>query len=1302
MIRNLKTKMIATLLLTIMLISNIIQLVPLLESNAASVGDSIFIESIGTVQYHLQSHATTSGGYVITHLAGYHDNGKFYPAYCLDHDLHGVEDGNGYNVTLTQLLKDTETYNKVWRTTVAGYPYHTADELGVSDWTYAYQATKMAIYCVMGQANVNDFYATDTIGQQIVDLIKRLVNEGNNGSATYKTPVAEITKVGDVTLDGNYYIQKYNLTTNLDLSDFTLAISNFPNGTILTDLNGNAKNTFNAGEQFQVKMPKDEFEKQDINGRIRATVKTKEYAIFYGSSYNAQTQDYALTADPISLNSCSSDLSIKNNKSSIKIYKYNEDKSAPIKDVTFELLKEDGTVIKTVKTDENGIATFDKLYKGKYFAREKDTVKGYLLNDETIEISVDYASTTEATMMNKEPTGEIKLIKTDSETGNQDRADKTSHHGDATLEGTEYTLYAQEDIYNVAKTIKYFSKDDVIAKYIFNSYGNAVVKITNTSTTAKLESKENVLKGLPMGLYYVKETVVPQGYLQDGNTHSIELKYKDKNTPVIKVEKTLTNDVEKGRFEVIKMSSDTNTTAPIVEGAEFTAILTKYVDYYGSFNEALKHLNEFAEDEYSIFKTESNGHSISGLLAYGKYTVNETYCPSNRINPVKEFNVVIDKNSNGPQKELIENDTPFKSYIKMIKKDKKSGKDVTFSNTTFSLYKLNEETREWERVSCKLGRESFDTWTTDENAIAYTETKLDAGTYKIDEIKVPDGYLQLDEECTFEVNRDNQTLEYDKDMDAYITVEVKNEQPTGTLIIDKSVAIRQDIDTSLVDISDLSGIEFKLTAKEDIIDYADGSIIYKKGQEVKTFNVDKNGNYTIAELPMGIYELQEIKTLDGLVLNDEKYEIKFEQKDLTTKVYEDRKDIVNDTTIFEFSKKSITGDDELEGANLQVIDKDGKIIDEWTSGNKTHKIEGLKVGETYTLRETITPNGYVKATDIEFTVDNTKDIQKIEMIDKIVEMTKVDIGGEELEGAKIQVFDKDNKLVDEWVSSKEPHRINGLVEKETYTLHEEVAIEGYVKATDIEFTVTEDKETQKIEMIDKIVQVTKTDLTTGEELEGAELVVTDENGNVIDEWTSTKEPHNITGLEEGKTYTLTEKTCPYGYEQAESIEFTVTEDKETQKIEMKDMPILKNIRIIKADSSTKEIIKDNFKFGIYEDAECNKLIKEVASNKEDGTVTFEDLRYGTYYIKELKQPHGYQLSNKVLKLDINDKGVFIDDVQIEEKDDIYSFTFYNDLLPKVQTGNEMNYILLSTLMGLSLIGITTGIVVLKKKNRKDK
>ena len=83
------------------------------------------------------------------------------------------------------------------------------------------------------------------------------------------------------------------------------------------------------------------------------------------------------------------------------------------------------------------------------------------------------------------------------------------------------------------------------------------------------------------------------------------------------------------------------------------------------------------------------------------------------------------------------------------------------------------------------------------------------------------------------------------------------------------------------------------------------------------------------------------------------------------------------------------------------------------------------------------------------------------MIDKIVTMSKVDVGGEEIEGATIQVIDKDNNVVDEWTSEKIPHQIKGLVENEEYTLHEEVSAEGYVKATDVTFKVTEDKETQR-------------------------------------------------------------------------------------------------------------------------------------------------------------------------------------------------------------------------------------------------
>lgn len=1024
---------------------------------------------------------------------------------------------------------------------------------------------------------------------------------------------------------------------------------------------------------------------------------------------------------------------------------------------TFELYKDKNCTqkVRTGTSDANGNIYFQRLAPATYYVKEVAVPTGYLLDTSVQQVEVRANETTEIQFKNYEPTGELKLIKTDVETGNENRADGTSHHGDATIEGTEYTLYAKNDIYNVARTVKYFSANEKIATFIFNSNGIAKINISTGSKTANLTTEGNILKGLPMGSYYAKETKVPEGYLTDNETHNITLQYKDMHTRVIKAEDTFTNQVEKAKFEVIKVSSITNDTAPILPQAEFTAILTKYVNYYGSFDEALKHLDEFSKDEYSVFKTENTGHGISGLLAYGEYTVQETYCPSIWVNPVKPFKVVIDKNSPDVIKELVENDTPFESYLKMIKKDKKTGKTVSFSNTTFSLYKLNTENNNWERVSCKLGRESFDTWTTDENGVAYTETKLVAGTYKINEVKVPDGFLQLDEEIVFEVNRGNETCEYDKDFDAYITVTVENEQPTGTLIVDKSVAIREDVDASLVDISDLSGIEFKLTAKEKIIDYADGSTVYEKGQQVKTFNVDKDGNYTLTELPMGTYELEETKTLDGLVLNTTKYEVKFEQKDLITKVYEEKKDITNDTTVFEFSKTDITGDKELEGATLTVTDKDGEVIDKWVSGEKTHKIEGLKVGETYTLNEEIIPDGYVRATNIQFKVENTKEIQKVTMIDKIVTMAKTDIAGNEIEGAELKVTDidgniidswtstkethnikgleegksyilyedyapdgyvisnkieftvtedketqkvemidkiveiskvdvagnelegatltvtsnKTKNIIDKWVSSKESHKVSGLIEGETYVLHEEIVIDGYVKATDIEFTVSEDKETQKVVMVDKIVEIIKTDLVTGEELEGAELEVIDkETGETIDKWTSTKEPHRVVGLEENKTYILKETTCPYGYEQAEEIEFTVSEDKETQRVEMKDMPILTDVKLIKVDSKTKERIFEDFTFGIYADENCTELIEEKHSNKETATITFEDLRYGIFYVKELSAPNNYSLSDRVIKIEINDKGTFINEEQIgQDEDGIYSFEFENEKIETPKT-----------------------------------
>lgn len=1030
---------------------------------------------------------------------------------------------------------------------------------------------------------------------------------------------------------------------------------------------------------------------------------------------------------------------------------------------------------------KNGKIVLEKIKKGTYFIKEKFSPEGYLINTETYRAEVKPNETTTQAIVNDEPTGEITITKTDIKTGNQNRVDGTSHHGDASIKGAEYTLYASSDIYNKKGTIKYFSKDEEIAKFTFNEYGVASIRITNNTTPAQISVNGSTLAGLPIGDFYSKETIVPTGYTKDTNIYTYTLPYKDSSTPVVKTSGTVINKVEQAPFEVIKVTTNDNTVAETVEGAEFTAILSKYVDFYGNFDEAKKHLNEFADDEYSIFKTGSNGHGTSSLLAYGEYTVNETYTPSPEIETVEQFYVTIDRDSKTPIKELVANDLPFEAYIKLQKQDKNTGKFVTYSNATFELYRQNEDTKQWEQVECKVGDKYFKTWTTNSEGIAKTETKLEAGNYKLSEIKIPTGFIQLDEELIFKVDNRNATLNYDKDFDAWITVTVQNEQPTGTLKLNKKVTLREDIDKTMIKDIDFTKISFELVADEKIIDYADGSTIYEKGKVIGKYNLKADGTLTVTDLPMGSYHLKELTTVDGAVLDETEHKIVFEQKDTVTKEYIVEADIENKTTVVEISKTDITGEKELVGAKLTVTDENNEIIDSWVSSEKSHKIEGLQVGKEYTLTEEIAPDTFVKATSIKFTVENTADIQKVVMIDKQVTISKEDIGGKEVEGAELKVVDKDgnvvdswtsskevhkikglvegesytlyedyapdtfvisNKIdftvttdketqeikmidkvveiskvniageelegatlvvtntktkniVDKWVSTKEPHKVSGLIEGESYILHEEIVVDGYVKATDIEFTVTEDKETQKIEMVDKIVEVIKTDLVTGEELEGAELEVIDkETGETIDKWTSGKEPHKVIGLEENKQYILKEVTCPYGYEQAEEIEFTVTTDKETQKIEMKDMPILKNIRVVKVDSKTKEIIKDKFTFGIYEDSECTKLIKEIKSNKEDGFVTFEDLRYGTFYIKELKSPKDYELSNRIAKVEINDKGVFVDDVEIQEENKVYSFEFENQKIETPKTGDTRNILLAVTISIISFIGLA--VIVIRK------
>lgn len=143
-------------------------------------------------------------------------------------------------------------------------------------------------------------------------------------------------------------------------------------------------------------------------------------------------------------------------------------------------------------------------------------------------------------------------------------------------------------------------------------------------------------------------------------------------------------------------------------------------------------------------------------------------------------------------------------------------------------------------------------------------------------------------------------------------------------------------------------------------------------------------------------------------------------------------------------------------------------------------------------------------------------------------MSKKDITNQdELEGARLSVwYELDGKkvYVDKWTSGKDKHMIKALAVGQEYHMTEEIPADGYVTAKDVVFVVQDTEQVQKVEMVDDVTKtkITKTDITTGELVPGAELEITDINGKVYAKWTTTNEPYYIEKLPIGE-YILKEK-----------------------------------------------------------------------------------------------------------------------------------------------------------------------------------
>ena len=273
--------------------------------------------------------------------------------------------------------------------------------------------------------------------------------------------------------------------------------------------------------------------------------------------------------------------------------------------------------------------------------------------------------------------------------------------------------------------------------------------------------------------------------------------------------------------------------------------------------------------------------------------------------------------------------------------------------------------------------------------------------------------------------------------------------------------------------------------------FAVGTEEFTADTAIMTAISDETGYFEFTEIPYGEYVISEIQAPDGYILSGEQYPVVINEDGDTVEITAE-----NEAITVEISKQDIYGS-ELACAEIQLVNENGEVADEWTSDGTNHVISELKIGK-YTLKETAAPDGYIIATDISFEIftDGSAIVENVDatatteeghplivMVDDTtkVEISKRDITNDnELAGATLKIIDENGEVIEEWVSTNEPHIIEAkLTAGKTYTLKETIAPDGYIIANSIDFTVNADGTVTPVVMYDEPVPDTP-DTPTGD------------------------------------------------------------------------------------------------------------------------------------------------------------------------------------------------------------------------------
>ncbi len=403
-------RILAILLLAIIFISNCSKIV----TASIEMADA-YIEKIGEINYHLKYYKEEKGisTYCTCAIVGYHKDGTFYPAYCLNRDLHGVGVVDNYTVDVDSILDN----NQVWRAVTNGYPYKTASQMGLANDFDAFAVTKFAIYCLIGQADINLYTADegDAEGQAMLNALHTLVDIGKNGSSKFSENL-KINKISDLKEDGNYFSITYGVSADQTVSNYTIkSVTGLQNGDLITDENGNIKTNFTSNEKFKIKISKDNLNSnKDIN--IEVEGKLKSNPIFYGKTRIAGTQNYLLTASSYKNTNATANLKLNLNTGILAIKKVDADTKEGLGDVEFELYNSKNEFIQKASTDKNGNTEFKNLFQGKYYVKETKAKEEYILEENpNFEVDVSYNKTSSIEIENKHKTGNLEIFKTDKD-----------------------------------------------------------------------------------------------------------------------------------------------------------------------------------------------------------------------------------------------------------------------------------------------------------------------------------------------------------------------------------------------------------------------------------------------------------------------------------------------------------------------------------------------------------------------------------------------------------------------------------------------------------------------------------------------------------------------------------------------------------------------------------------------------------------------------------------------------------------------------------------------------------------------